>query len=443
METSPPDPQEVAVLRGLVDGFIQERLQLKMDKLKGDDDEVQAQRLSLRQAHVRETWLADAAKRVPQIQLASHTLKPIHPDARGTNLYVDQPLCTDANTVGTHTLQGQRADDVVGNAAALDVFKFLKLQHNGQSLLARLTRQDGAALHALSGDAQEATQWAQAFAGIVDGKGGVASHTLAKQLYFPLSDDGYHLLAPLFPTALVHGVHTHLQEARFSDAAKAARTARRAKEAHAHGYCDYPGMAVRNFGGSKPQNISQLNSERGGANYLLASLPPVWKNQGTQPPMRVPSVFDKHGAIGRDRTVYRTIEDLKFFLNSVADADNNVHIRDKRANLVQAIIDRVLDIATELQCLSGGWSADPACKLSWAQKQWLDGDALESAQAAHETQAAAMDAAEVAAPKATEWREKVAEDFARWLNATLSTDKIRMGDAEFIEWKHTFLEVLP
>jgi CRISPR-associated protein Csy1 len=446
MVTSPPDPQEVAALRGLVDGFIQERLQLKLDKLKGDEDEVQAQRLSLQQAHVRETWLADAAKRVSQIQLASHTLKPIHPDARGTNLYVDQPVCTDANLVGTHTLQGQRAADVVGNAAALDVFKFLKLQHKGQSLLARLTRQDDAALHAFSSDTQEATQWAQAFAGIVDGKGGAASHTLAKQLYFPLTDDSYHLLAPLFSTALVHGLYTHLQEARFSDAAKTARTARRAKEAHAHGYCDYPSMAVRNMGGSKPQNISQLNSERGGANYLLASVPPVWKDQGTQPPLRVASVFDmKRGVIGRDRTVYRTTKELGKFLSSVADVDNNMHIRDKRAELVQAIIDRVLDKATALQCLGGGWSADPACNLSWAQKQWLDPDALEAAQAAHEIQALVMGADDgaLAVPEATEWRDKVAEDFARWLNATLSTDKIRMGDAEFIEWKHTFLEVLP
>lgn len=445
MVTSPHDPQEVAALRGLMDGFIQERLQLKLDKLKGDDDEVQAQRLSLQQAHVRETWLADAAKRVSHIQLASHTLKPIHPDARGTNLYLDQPVCTDAHLVGTHILEGQRADDVVGSAGALDVFKFLKLQHNGQGLLARLSRKDSAALHALSSDTQEATHWAQAFAGIVDGKGGAASHTLAKQLYFLLPDDGYHLLAPLFPTAMVHCVHTHLQEARFSDAAKAARTARRAKELYAHGYCDYPGMAVRNMGGSKPQNISQLNSERGGANYLLASVPPVWKDQGTQPPLRVASVFEKRGVIGRDRTVYMIAKALKQFLEGVADVGNNVHIRDKRAELVQAIIDRVLDIATELQCLNGGWSADPACKLSWSQKQWLDADALEAAQAAHETQTAAIGAADgaLAAPVATEWRDKVAEDFARWLNATLSTDKIRMGDAEFIEWKHTFLVVLP
>jgi hypothetical protein len=46
-------------------------------------------------------------------------------------------------------------------------------------------------------------------------------------------------------------------------------------------------------------------------------------------------------------------------------------------------------------------------------------------------------------PETSEWREKVAEDFARWLNATISTDKIRMGDSEYVEWKHTFLEVLP
>ena len=444
MVTSPPDPQEVAALRGLVDGFIQERLQSKLDEYKKDDPASEAKRADYRQKFQRAVWLEKAAHRVKNLQTASHTLKGIHPDAKGSSLNLEAPICLNPFVVGTHSLRDTETD-VVGNAADLDVFKFLKLQHKGQSLLARLSVKDDAALHALSGDAQEATQWAQAFAGIVQVKGGAASHTLAKQLYFPLPDDGYHLLAPLFPTALVHGVHSHFQEARFSDASKAARTARRAKEPHAHGYCDYPGMAVRNMGGSKPQNISQLNSERGGANYLLASVPPVWKDQGTQPPLRVPSVFDKRGVIGRDRTVYRTLKELKEFLEKVADVDNNVHIRDKRAELVQAIIDRVLDLATELQCLRSGWSADPACKLSWAQKQWLDADALEAAQAAYETQAASTSAADgaLAAPEATEWRDKVAEDFARWLNATLSTEKIRMGDAEFIEWKHTFLEVLP
>lgn len=446
MVTTPPDPQEVAALRALVDGFIQERLQLKLDKLKDDDDETQAKRLSLRQEHVREAWLADAAKRAPQIQLASHTLKPIHPDARGTNLYLDRPVCSDPNLVGTHTLQAHRVDDVVGNAAALDVFKFLKLQHNDQSLLTRLIRQDAATLQALSGDAQEATAWAQAFAGIVNSKGDAVSHTLAKQLYFPLTDGGYHLLAPLFPTALVHGVHTRLQEDRFSDQAKAARTARRTQQPHPHGYFDYPGMAVRNMGGSKPQNISQLNSERGGANYLLASVPPVWKDQGTQPPLRVTTVFDhKRGVLGRDRTLRTDIQKLQSFLEPVNHVPNNIAIRNQRAERVQNIIERVLDIATALQCLTGGWSVDLACKLSWAQKQWLDVEALAAAQAVFEariSQGLPADGSNVP-PVATEWQQSVAEDFAHWLNAAIRSEKTPVGDVEFVEWKHLFLEALP
>jgi CRISPR-associated protein Csy1 len=120
----------------------------------------------------------------------------------------------------------------------------------------------------------------------------------------------------------------------------------------------------------------------------------------------------------------------------VADVDSNKPIRDKRSELVQAIIDRVLDIATEVQCLRSGWSADPACTLSWAQKQWLDVDAVEAAQEAFTPDG------ESNAPAATEWRERVAEDFARWLNATISTDKTPMGDDGFVKWKHTFLESL-
>lgn len=438
MVTQIPDPQDVAALRSLVDGFIQERLQLKLDKLKDNNAEAAAKRLELQQAHVREVWLADAAKRVARIQLATHTLKAIHPAARGTNLYLDAPACTDAHLLGTHSLPAQRADDVVGDAAALDVFKFLKLEHQGQGLLVRLTQQDSATLKALSDDADQATQWAQAFAGIVEGKGDAASHTLAKQLYFPLAEGGYHLLAPLFPTALVHGVHMRLQEDRFSEATKAARKAKQGKQPHPHGYRDYPDMAVRNMGGSKPQNISQLNSERGGANHLLASVPPVWKDQGLQAPQGVASVFDKRGVIGRDRTVYFIAKALRPFLVSVADVDSTKPIRDKRAELVQAIIDRVLDIAIAVQCLPSGWSAASDCKLSWAQKQWLDVDALPAAQEAH----AQSQGDTLAAPQATEWRERVAEDFAHWLNATLSTPKTPMGDVEFVEWKHTFLEVL-
>jgi CRISPR-associated protein Csy1 len=417
-----PEPPTSAALRTVVETFIQERLQLKLDKL-GDSDEDAAKRQQLHSEHQRETWLADAARRVAQIQLASHTLKPIHPDARGTSLYLNPPLCTDAALVGTHVLGADRADDVVGNAATLDVFKFLKLQAQDKTLLAHFLEKDAALLQAMSDDSAQAQAWADAFAGIVDSKTAAASHTLGKQLYFPLADGSYHLLAPLFPTALVHSLHTTLQEDRFSDAAKEARAARKAGNDHPQGYREYPNMVVQNFGGSKPQNISQLNSERGGANHLLPSVPPVWQNQGTQPPLRHASVFDKGGPVARDKNLRFWTKTLRKYLLKELDR-NNLHIRDKRAAMVDEIIFAVLDLTGLIQCLPGGWSKATACRLGAAEKCWLDAEAAPSTNTPDD------------------WQTEVAERFGLWLNAAISTDQTLMGDDESRAWKHRFLEVL-
>lgn len=430
MTLLPPDPQDVAAVRTVVDAFIQERLKLKLDKLKDDED---AKRQVLYAEHRRETWLADAAKRVTQIQLASHTLKPIHPDARGSSVYLSTPLCSDDSLVGTHILASERSDDVVGNAAALDIFKFLKLQVNGKTMLHLFLQNDPATMHALTDDAALAQEWVASFASIVNGKGVVASHTLGKQLYFPLPDGGYHLLAPLFPTALIHRLHGILQEDRFSDAVKAARVARKQGVNHPHGYHEYLNMVVQNFGGSKPQNISQLNSERGGANNLLASVPPVWQHQGIAPPLRVASVFDKRGPVGRERDLWFLVTKvLRPFLLGVNDY-NNINIRNKRQSLVQNVIDTVLDVVAQIQCLPTGWSQVPECKLSAAEKRWLDVQAYADG---------VVSAAADAPPAPQDWPDAVSERFAHWLNAVVSNDILVLGDAEFLEWKHQFKEAL-
>nr|WP_230680831.1 type I-F CRISPR-associated protein Csy1 [Paracidovorax cattleyae] len=133
----------------VISAFIHERLRARLDKLADDDPrrpEVLAQ-------HVPGTWLADAAWRVAQIQAVTHSLKPIHPDARGTNLYVEPSALPVLAELGSHALVGHFATDVVGNAAALDVYKLLKLEVNGRSLLTALLAQDADALTALHPDA--------------------------------------------------------------------------------------------------------------------------------------------------------------------------------------------------------------------------------------------------------------------------------------------------
>lgn len=272
--TSPLPTPTWQELRQFIESFIQERLQGKLDKLQPDEDD---KRQTLLATHRREAWLADAARRVGQLQLVTHTLKPIHPDARGSNLHSLPQAPGQPGLAGSHELGDRLVSDVVGNAAALDVFKFLSLQYQGKNLLNWLTEDSAEALQALSDNAEQAREWRQAFIGITTVKGAPASHSLAKQLYFPLPGSGYHLLAPLFPTSLVHHVHALLREARFGDAAKAAREARSRQESWPHGFSEYPNLAIQKFGGTKPQNISQLNNERRGENWLLPSLPPNWQ----------------------------------------------------------------------------------------------------------------------------------------------------------------------
>jgi CRISPR-associated protein Csy1 len=408
-------PQEIATVQAAVQSFIRERLDAKLAKLKPEETE---EKTKLEARYEADAWLADAARRVRQIQLASHTLKPLHPDARGTNLNVLPEKLLQPGVIGSDVLGDDRVDDVVGNAAALDVYKFLNLQVEGQTLLQMATQRAPAFLAALSDDKAKAEEWCGAFAGIAEGDGAPASHTLAKQVYFPLSNDSYHLLAPLFPTSLVHAVQSRMRGDRYSDDAKAARQAYRDRKPHPHGFREYPNLAIQNFGGTKPQNISQLNSERYGENWLLASLPPNWKSQEVRAPFGTTSVFD--GAFGRQRYVRELVKELRHFLEKVSY--NNVSIRHRRARLVEDICDEAHHYAARLRQLTPGWTQDERCSLHEAECLWLDPLRV------HE------DPAFLEARLKRDWVQQVSHRFGNWLNASLKSDKLAFGDAEHEQW---------
>lgn len=418
-----------AGFRAAIDDFLRERLQSKLDKLKPDDP----QRDELAASFLRDVWLASAAKRVEQIQAVTHSLKPIHPDARGTNLYVEPGSVPALEEVGSHALGQLFTGDVVGNAAALDVYKFLKLEVNGRSLITALLDEDEAALQALNDDADQAKVWRDAFVSLTQVRSGtVSSHTRAKQIYWltgddPCADEGYDLLAPLYATSLAHAVYAQVQEDRFGEANKAARQARRERKSYDGVYRDYPGLAVQKMGGTKPQNISQLNSERGGVNYLLASLPPVWKASDQRLPVYAESVFSRL-FIARPE-VRKTVRALRKFLES--DPEPNQETRRRRQGYVDTLVDELVSLAGELQrVLPAGWTCeDERFKdLARAEQLWLDPF---RAELPGEEEFAAewmyMD-----------WPVEIGKRFANWLNARLA-GKLPLGDAEAREWKRVLL----
>lgn len=413
--------KSVQPLRQRITEFLTERLETKLSGLKDNDPERANKEQDLRQKFQRETWIANAARRVSQLQVVTHPTKATHPDSKATSLYAPPTELPDHSLVGSHVLGEDCPTDVVGNAAALDVFKFLKLDHDGRSLLARALEKDPVLAQAFSDDMEQGKEWVRSFAGITEPRGSAKGDPRAKQIYWligeePTRDPDFHLLAPLYSTVLAHHIHSVISQTRFSEESKEARRAHWNGEYSEHEHREYPNLATQAFGGSKPQNISQLNSERGGTNYLLASLPPNWRSADVKPLLHTDSALR---AFARRPTVRQTLRELERFL--VANPRPNQETRERRDGLVAALVDELLVFAAELQELQPGWSTDPACQLPEEEALWLDPE-----RAGTDTDFAQRRAR-------LEWTSEVRERFAAWLNQRLHK-RLPVGDAEHSHW---------
>ncbi|MBI2277556.1 MAG: type I-F CRISPR-associated protein Csy1 [Dechloromonas sp.] len=417
-------PGSVAQVKAVIDVFLQERRQPKLDALKPEEDEKRQQLLL---DYLPANWLPDAARRVSQIQQVTHAIKFTHPDARGSSLCVPGNPEAEDSLLGTHSVARSLASDVVGNAAALDVYKFLRLSVGDKTILDLAEMDDPNLAAAISDDPELAQSWMQSFASLAEPKGPASSNKLAKQVYWPLGERQYHLLAPLFPTSLVHVLWKRIRQDRFSDEAKAAREAKRNGTAHPHGYCEYPNIAIQNFGGTKPQNISQLNSERYGENFLLPSLPPTWVSPEVRAPYAVDSVFDR--IFGSRKRVRELVRILLDFLVSVEHAGTNIRIRNKRAELAGLIRDEAMLYADELRDaveskqLTAGWTQDPLCQLNLAEQCWLDPERANS------------DPDFASLRRRDDWPDEICRRFGNWLNARMTTSNTPMGAVEAAHWR--------
>ena len=422
-----PDPQRTAELRAVINDFLQKRLDDKLEKLAPDDPK----RAELQHTFKPENWLENAAKRIKQIQLVTHVLKATHPDPKidqATNLYEPPRNLAAHPFVGSHVLGDNFDDDVTGNAAALDVYKFLTQKFKDTTLLELMRSQDGDLAQALSSQSEQAAMWMQAFANIqVPRCVKPTSHTLAKQLYWPTGNDphddaSFHLLAPLYASSLAHRVYQTLQDDRFSEEAKAARTARKEGLFSDRPVREYPQLAIQQLGGTKPQNISQLNSERRGNNCLLASLPPTWRSVDLKPLLNTESMFHRYS---RRPEVRQGVKTLLAFLKT--DPARKLETRQRRDMLVNGLIDEFLQFSAELRSLPPGWSQADNCQLGIADKHWLDPEGVALASAA----------SGLGLP--TDTNERISAAFANWLNAQLR-DPLPMGDPEFLHWRHLIEE---
>lgn len=181
----------------------------------------------------------------------------------------------------------------------------------------------------------------------------------------------------------------------------------------------FPNTAVVNFGGTKPQNISALNSGRGGRVWLLPAHPPVWEAQDKKP-LEISTIF---GSGSFDRATWQVRQQLIHLLVSTGKA-KNVHIRRQRDRYIDEIIDLLFNIAAGIQREEwAGWTLESGCKLKSHQQMWLD------------PYRADIDEAFRAGRDKDDWQASVADDFARWLNGHLKAGGLGVELAERREWR--------
>ena len=372
--------------------FLNERKELWLkDRVKKAENDVERAELQ-QQADDRfslKEWLPDAAKRVSQLSMVSHPSKFSHPSAKTSSVIAQVKSAQDGYLRSGNV---HYPLDVFGNAAAMDVYKFLSLNLAEDYTVLTGFEHDHEDLKSLiEKSSLNFTSLKQAFLVIKNDDTSSKTDHLVKQVYFPIADTEYHLLSILTPSGLIARLKLAIDQLRFSEATKEAKEKRKKNEHDAIGYADIFDLTVTAYGGTQPQNVSVLNSQNAGRAYLLSSCPPILEKRT----VRLPSIDFFAQCLYR-----KNYQDSFLQLHKFMQLDlNNIDIRTAIRNLIQFVIDQVLLKGFKIRdYYPEGWSQQEYyASLPKLQRVWLDSMYIEQRE------------------NDSEWRNELSEDIARWI----------------------------
>lgn len=366
------------------------------------------------------SWLDSASKRASQISVATHVIKFSHSDAKGTNVKAKLSALNSDNSpyVTTDSLRSVKSD-VVGNAAAMDVGVFLQLEVDGVSLLDLIAKNDVSPFASFADSEARLLTWMSGFKTVLTDQK-LSSDTLAKQVYFPVGQNNYHLLAPLYASSVSQSLYDKIREDRYGEKAKESRDCKKKGLRSDGEVVDYPNLAVQTFGGTKPLNISRLNSLRGGKSFLLRSAPPIWKTIA-KPLLRKNAFWQMY-----DRKAYLILKDFQKFLLVSKSPGFNSDIRGRREDYLDQLLDILILVALEIQSMKSGWSV--ASEIPVHEQIWLDPLRNEFKELREDE----------------DWMKNVSSHFAKWIIDKLKykESSLDFWDAEYIHLKKECLEIL-
>lgn len=397
-----------------IEEYIDERKKSWLDKkIKSNSNDADALRQTAEIHFSYGNWIQDASERAAQLKIVSHAPKLTHPDAKASAFIYSGVMCNDGYVrTGNMTYP----NDVYGNAAAMDVYRFLSIQLNGQyTVLDAFEKGDPSLKEYIESLGLQFDTVRENFlkTKYQEADKLKTSHLL-KQVFFPVGDNQYHLLSIVSATGMMAELNRRIIDMRSN--AKTCRDKIKDNSVLQASYQQISNLTKIGFGGSKPQNISSINQQQRGVFFLLPSLPPQWQ-EGT---LRLPTEdFFRQILNARDPQFQCEFELLQRWINSTLRNKSN---RESIKRHILRLVDHVLWIAQQYQMHPAGWSNSQEY-LPMYQKIWLD------AAYSHERETD------------NSWREMIADRIARWIIMSWEqyVGKQQFGDEEIHEIKRIVL----
>nr|WP_321399478.1 type I-F CRISPR-associated protein Csy1 [uncultured Desulfobacter sp.] len=361
----------------MIDPAIQEFFQNRKDdwlkknlKQSMTEEEIQLCNEECANKFSLENWLPSAAKRAGQISISSHPCTFSHPSARkNKNGYVT-PIIAKAERLPDGYLRAGNVDaehDALGNAAAIDVYKFLTLSMKDEkTLLQHIETDSDLAKELLTINTETYETLKEGFMAMVCSDTESITSSKIKQVYFPVDHD-YHLLSVLSNSGLIFKLRSQLNYLRFSDEQKDKREKKYRGEFLEHGFAEIFDLTTIGYGGTKPQNISILNNQNGGKAHLFLSIPPHIDRRNVLFPRKsffINSIWyrDIREPLKKLHGIFKT------GLNSEIPRRNLESGRDHR---IEEILDIIIERSAVLRSVAKDQYREESSALPEHQKIWL------------------------------------------------------------------------
>lgn len=268
------------------------------------------------------------AENASKLQQISHSAKYIHSDTKTSNVILaqNQKKGLLLETTDTKNL------DVCGNAAFLNGYKFLSLKDtNGKKLQQYIEEDDYTPFNFIECSPDVKRQWYELFKQIKHFDEHKVVDKFAKQILFPLGNNNYITLVPLFPTALYNDLYSYISNIKHGEVCREARTKKRNNQPSDDPCMDIYNLAVIKIGGSNPQNISSFNSQRAGQVFLLDSAAPKLRFKSIYIRKAIKNIFEHRYM---DLVVKGTVKSLNEFNEKIGTYKKNYSIRQAQKHFI-------------------------------------------------------------------------------------------------------------